>query len=46
MHTLLMEAAFYQIRSPSIYSLLSEAAAKKSMSTELQIRGLLTPADP
>jgi hypothetical protein len=27
-----------------LYSLLSEAAAKESMSTDLRVRGLLTPA--
>jgi len=28
-----------------LYSLLSEAAAKESMSTDLRVRGLLTPAN-
>jgi hypothetical protein len=30
----------------SLYSLLSEAAAKESMSTDLRVRGLLAPATP
>ena len=30
----------------SLYSLLSEAAAKESMSTDLRVRGLLAPANP
>lgn len=38
--------AFYEIPSPGLYSLLSEAAAKESMSTDLRVRGLLTPASP
>jgi hypothetical protein len=36
-----IETTFYELPSSVLYSLLSEAAAKASMATELRVRGLL-----
>jgi hypothetical protein len=38
------QASILRNSGPGLYSLLSEAAAKESMSTDLRVRGLLTPA--